>query len=245
MKFSFIIPSYNEEKYIKRCIKSIRKQTRKPEEIIVVDNTSTDNTPEIAEALGCRVVKEEKKGISNARNKGAKVAQGDFLCFIDADGVLTERWLEECEKTLLREKGVKAVVGLNIFSHKKLGRIALYNIYTLVAYSGLFIFKMLTNRLFLPGNNLAIRKDVFMDAGGFEEIIAEDYWLSKKFWKLADHKGVFNPKMTVYYSSRGFESAGFFKTISFWVLGGLMKIHQKDYTYKSKRIDFKKLRIRN
>src|SRR4030043_1595511 len=87
-KFSFIIPAFNEEKLIGECVESIKNQTEKADEIIVVDNNSLDLTSKIAKRLGCRVVKEEKQGISEARNRGAYLASGDVLCFVDADGVV-------------------------------------------------------------------------------------------------------------------------------------------------------------
>jgi len=236
MKFSFIIPAYNEEKIIGKCINSIKSQTRKPDEIIVVDNLCTDNTAKIARKLGCRVVKESKKGISNARNKGAKASCGDILCFVDADGIVVRNWLEECEKSFLKGSKINAVVGMNIFSHKNSEKHAIYNIYTALAYSGLFLYKILTDKLFLAGNNFAIKKEVFAKVGGFESVMGEDYWLSKKFWKLSNHKGVFNPKMKIHYSSRGFDSAGYLQTLTFWVLGSIMKTDQKSYTYKNKRL---------
>jgi len=98
MKYSFIIPAYNEEDYISNCIKSIKNQTPKDFEIIVVDNGCTDKTSDIAKKLGSRVVKETKRSLSLARNKGAQVSRGDFLCFVDADGILSKNWLLEAEK---------------------------------------------------------------------------------------------------------------------------------------------------
>ncbi len=90
LTFSFIIPALNEEDLIAECINSIKRQKKVVGEIIMVDNGSKDKTAEIAKKLGCKVVKEEKRGVSHARNKGAKLAKGDILCFIDADGVLSK-----------------------------------------------------------------------------------------------------------------------------------------------------------
>jgi len=119
LTFSFIIPALNEEDLIADCIKSIKRQKKVVDEIIVVDNGSKDKTAEIAGKLGCKVVKEEKRGISYARNKGAKLAKGDILCFIDADGVLSKDWLKEARKVLSNKK-VQAVDGLFIFSHQNI-----------------------------------------------------------------------------------------------------------------------------
>lgn len=235
MKFSFIIPALNEEDYIEDCISSIKRQTVKPYEIIVVDNDSTDKTAEIAKRLGCRVVKEKRKGISNARNKGAKVAKGDILCFIDADGVLTKDWVKEAKKVFL-DKEVQAADGLIIYTHKDWLKRILYNIHVVFAYTGIFLSELFLSRHWFIGNNTAIRNDVFWKLGGFEPLVVEQAWLSKKFWKLPNHKAKTSLKMIVYYSSRAFENTNHLILLYYWAKTGFIKkIHQKGYSYKSKK----------
>ena len=99
---SIIIPSYNGEKYIKECIKSIQKQDMKTE-IIVVDGISTDSTVKIAQEMGCRViVNSEHKGQVAAKNTGIREANGKYWMTIDQDDMLTEgalkRLMDEFEK---------------------------------------------------------------------------------------------------------------------------------------------------
>ena len=94
-RFSFIIPALNEEACIAACIQSIQALHETQLEIIVVDNGCTDRTVEIARQMGCMVISEKKSGLSLARNAGADAAQGDILCFIDADGVLANTWLRQ------------------------------------------------------------------------------------------------------------------------------------------------------
>src|SRR3972149_10557322 len=108
MKFSFIIPALNEEKYIGACIRSIKNQLEEGDEIIVVDNGSHDRTTQIAKSLGCRVLKEKNNGLSHARNRGAREARGNVLCFIDADSIVSDEWLRRA-KTALRKTKNKAV----------------------------------------------------------------------------------------------------------------------------------------
>jgi glycosyltransferase involved in cell wall biosynthesis len=83
MKISVIIPTYNEARYITGCIDSLKKQTLKPLEIIIVDDGSIDNTRELVS--GCVLFKQRHQGAGSARNLGASKAKGDILVFVDAD----------------------------------------------------------------------------------------------------------------------------------------------------------------
>src|SRR5213595_4054996 len=85
---SFIVPAYNEETELPSTLAAIRAATSRlsqPVEIIVVDDASTDATPEIAEQAGARVVPIHRRQIAAARNAGARAAQGEYLFFVDAD----------------------------------------------------------------------------------------------------------------------------------------------------------------
>ena len=232
MDYSFIIPALNEEGFIGKTIKSIKRQEGSFE-IIVVDNGSKDNTVKIAKDLGCRVIKEKEKGISPARNRGAKEARGEYLCFIDADGELTENWLKNADRILKRKK-IDAVAGLNIFEHENIIKRILYNVWNLFSFSCVWLSKIFYGGVGLPGNNFVIKKGVFEKTGGFESVVGEDVWLSKKFWALGG-KSIFRPKMTIYYSSRGFDESGFFKTVFFWITATITKKSSRNYNYKNKK----------
>src|SRR5213596_1597602 len=85
---SFIVPAYNEETELPCTLAAIRAAASgvaQPFEIIVVDDASTDATPEIAEQAGARVVSIHRRQIGAARNAGARAAQGEYLFFVDAD----------------------------------------------------------------------------------------------------------------------------------------------------------------
>lgn len=90
---SVIIPCYNVEKYLERCVESVVNQTYRKLEIILVDDGSTDTTGELCDRLSetdsrIKVVHKENGGLSDARNAGINVAQGDFYSFIDGDDYL-------------------------------------------------------------------------------------------------------------------------------------------------------------
>jgi glycosyltransferase involved in cell wall biosynthesis len=89
---SFIIPAYNEELELPATLNAIRaaaSESGQSYEIIVVDDASTDATPEIAARAGAKVIQIDRRQIAAARNAGARAAQGDPLFFIDADTRIT------------------------------------------------------------------------------------------------------------------------------------------------------------
>jgi glycosyltransferase involved in cell wall biosynthesis len=85
---SFIVPAYNEELELPDTLAAIRgaaSRLAQPYEIIVVDDASTDATPEIAALAGAKVVSIKQRQIAAARNAGARAGQGEYLFFVDAD----------------------------------------------------------------------------------------------------------------------------------------------------------------
>lgn len=106
---SVIIPAYNAEKYIERCIRSIQNQTYQNVEIIVVNDGSADGTEAAARRCGVqdariRVFSQENKGVSAARNRGMEEAKGEYLAFVDADDTLPAEAMEVLMKKLLEER---------------------------------------------------------------------------------------------------------------------------------------------
>jgi glycosyltransferase involved in cell wall biosynthesis len=96
MTLSVIIPCYNAEPFVAQTIRSVLEQTRPPDEIIVVDDGSTDGSVEVVRQFGDRVrlLTGRNGGASPTRNKGLDHATGDALMFLDADDVLGPTALE-------------------------------------------------------------------------------------------------------------------------------------------------------
>ena len=97
---SIIIPVYNAEKEIERCIKSILNQTYKNIEVIIINDGSTDSSLEIIkkcikEDSRVKLFDTENKGVSAARNLGIKEASGEYFCFVDADDYVDEALIEK------------------------------------------------------------------------------------------------------------------------------------------------------
>ena len=87
---SIIIPVYNVEKYLKECVDSVRKQTYKNLEIILIDDGSKDNSGKLCDELAkednrIKVIHKENGGLSDARNVGIENATGEYIQFIDSD----------------------------------------------------------------------------------------------------------------------------------------------------------------
>lgn len=96
LTLSIVIPAYNEERYIKRCLDAIAAQTVEPDEVIVVDNNSTDSTAEIAKHYAfVKLLHEPKQGIAYARNRGFNEVSKVIIGRIDADTVLPIDWVEQ------------------------------------------------------------------------------------------------------------------------------------------------------
>jgi len=99
-KFSIIVPVYNVEEYIDKCLKSIFNQTYKDFEVIVVDDGTEDNSMDIVNKYDVIVVKEKNSGLSTARNNGVKKAKGEYLLFVDSDDYLEKDLLKNINDNL-------------------------------------------------------------------------------------------------------------------------------------------------
>lgn len=97
-KFSIIVPVYNTEKYLRRCLDSIKNQTFKDFECIIVNDGSTDNSINVIKKYlddkRFILIDKENEGVSIARNFGVKIAKGDFLLFIDSDDYVSNNYLD-------------------------------------------------------------------------------------------------------------------------------------------------------
>src|SRR5581483_7315847 len=95
LTLTIVIPVFNEEDHIAACLSAIAAQTAAPDEVIVVDNNSSDKTPQIAASYPfVRLIKARKQGVLFARNKGFDAAKSDIIGRIDADSLLPSRWVE-------------------------------------------------------------------------------------------------------------------------------------------------------
>lgn len=125
MLVSIIVPVYNGEEYIKKCLDSLLKQTYTNIEIIVIDDGSKDQTPlllkEYEKEKRVQVLTKENKGVSSARNKGLAKAKGDFIVFCDSDDYVDENFIEVLVKEQA-EKDYDVVETPGLFELSKKGK---------------------------------------------------------------------------------------------------------------------------
>ena len=107
-KITVIIPIYNAEKYLERCVNSVLAQTQTDLEIILIDDGSSDNSPMICDSYASKndnvsVIHQKNAGVSAARNVGIETATGKYIGFVDSDDWIEpkmfERLLSEAERT--------------------------------------------------------------------------------------------------------------------------------------------------
>lgn len=99
-KVTIIIPVYNAEQYLHRCVDSLLKQTYTNIELILVDDGSSDNSSKICDEYCAKdkrinVIHKTNNGVSEARNSGLKVATGDYIGFVDSDDFVEESFVED------------------------------------------------------------------------------------------------------------------------------------------------------
>ena len=176
VKFSVVIPAYNEEKYIQRTLEALTKQTFSDFEVIVKDGKSLDQTVAIAKRFADKVVSTKDKSAADARNQGARHAQGEVLAFIDADTSLPCEAFERFSKVMSAE-GVIGVSCRKIPQNKSILDRFFYEFVNFSTYVSC-IFRQGGAH----GNCMLIRRSVFERVGGFNPkvIVAEEQELIRR-----------------------------------------------------------------
>jgi glycosyltransferase involved in cell wall biosynthesis len=188
IKYSFIIPTLNEENTLDICLTSLMQQTMDNFEAIVVDGGSKDRTVDIAEHYGFNVLEVEKKrphDVSSAKNEGVKYCNGDYVFFLDADMYVAPN----CIEVLNKEFNDDNVIGVALKVLPREGT----NLES-------FMYEV-NNRLALVGNFIKFYqlsyfschcydRDAFLKVGGFREdlLACEDLDLSLRISDLGEYR---------------------------------------------------------
>ena len=179
MHVSVIIPTYNRKHTLKRAIQSVYKQSLLPFEIIVVDDGSKDGTKEWVKQKcpGIKYIYQKNRGVSSARNKGIKIAQGDWIALLDSDDEWLPNKLSEQINKIKSNLDVKILHSNEIWirngvrvnqmkKHKKFGG---------------YIFEKCLDICRISPSSVLLKKEILNDIGTFDESlkVCEDYdlWL--------------------------------------------------------------------
>ena len=220
MRFSVVIPAYNEEKFLPRLLASIKVAASKYSggrdqiEVVVADNDSTDGTAEVASQHGARVVHVAKRRIAAARNGGARAASGEILCFIDADSASHPNTFNEIERVMGTRRYVWGVTGAVPERNSVGPLITHYMFMPMVWLTGLDI-----------GLSFCRRED-WQAVGGYDEtrLYAEDVlfpWALRRLGRTRGQRLVRVPKVKALHSSRKFDQFGDWHY--FWMLAHAFK----------------------
>ncbi len=174
MTISVIVCAYNEEHYLAPCLQSLQSQSRPPDEIIVIDNASSDRTGDIArQVTGVRVVDEPRKGLVIARERARQEARGDVLVYVDADCRAPRTWLERIERRFAGDPNLIALSGnYRFYDWDWWGRSLLraYD-FTLGPATHVLVKYVLRIGVVFYGGNFAVRREALERIGGFDTSI--------------------------------------------------------------------------
>ena len=207
-----IVCAYNEAELLPGCLYSLRAQTRPPDEILVINNASTDETGAVARAVpGVRVLDEPAKGLVVARETARRVAQADIVAYVDADCRAPIDWLERVEAQFARRPATVAVTGpYRFYDWDRSGRI-LIRIYDLLVAppTHALVHHVLGLGAILYGGNFAVRREALAAIGGFDKRIefhGEDTNLGRRLTPIG--RVAMCPDCWVWTSARRYRAMG-------------------------------------
>ena len=172
---SVVIPAFNEETLLPRCLTSIKNQTYTGSfEIVVSNNASTDATAQVATTLGARVVHCPLRGVAHARQVGAEAAEGDIIVQADADTVYPPYWLARIATYFENHPHSVAVSGGYYYEDPP--RWARFE-YITRYFVNMVSLLLLGRPVIISGANFAFRRNTFLRTDGYEpNTLYPDQW---------------------------------------------------------------------
>ncbi len=195
MQFSIIIPLYNKAPYVEKTIRSVFAQTYTDWELIIIDDGSTDNSVFVVEAMlhdgslkNVHVIKQSNAGVSTTRNRGVALAQGEYVCFLDADDWWDEHFLTEISKAL-EDYPEAGIIGTNYWYVKNnRSRVSVKDMQSgYNDYAKMYLHQMeVGGGMPLTSISVCLKKKVFEEMAGFDSQLrlGEDFDL----WIRIAHK---------------------------------------------------------
>lgn len=215
MKLSIIIPAYNEEAFIGKCLESIKAEQSRCNfdvEIIVVNNASSDLTGDIARSLPfVYVVDEPRKGLVRARQTGYEASTGELIANIDADTLLPKGWMERVFDEFTSHPKLVALSGPYIYYDLSSVTNGFISLWYRLGQGISFFTTLITGRSgsMLQGGNFILRRSALEKAGGFDlnfDFYGEDTAIAKQMNKQGEVKFTFH--LPMYTSGRRLRAEG-------------------------------------
>ncbi len=222
-KISLIIPAYNEEKCIGDCLShAIKNSNGRFFEIIVVDNVSNDKTAEIARSFpGVKVVREDNKGLTYARQRGFLEAKGDILSYVDADTQMPKDHYDNIIREFGKNPNLVCYSGPHeYYDIPKFQQFLTKVFWKIIAYPSYLIVGYMT-----IGVNFAIRRDILEKMNGFDTSITfygEDTNIARRAHKHGKVK--FSTKFGMPTSGRRLSHHGVPKATLIYVLNFISEV---------------------
>lgn len=167
MNISVIIPTYNRENLIEKCIKSVLEQTYQPTEIIVVDDGSTDKTIDVINKMSSPIIRViiggKNRGAQAARNIGIREAGGDWIAFLDSDDVWLPDKLEK-QKECVERSGRKLCAGGGLILKNGEKSASWLN-----GQSGMVFDSVILHKMCFLYQTILVKKDCLMQIGMLDE----------------------------------------------------------------------------
>jgi cellulose synthase/poly-beta-1,6-N-acetylglucosamine synthase-like glycosyltransferase len=225
MQLAFVIPAYNEEALIGKCVESvlaeIKRSGRTDCDVVVVNNNSTDNTAKVAGGYaGVRVVDEKQKGLVSARDGGFKATTAELVANIDADTIVPEGWLDVVFREFAKDPKLVCLSGPYFYYD-----LSAWNRLLVSFFYGLTWLIYVVNHYVLrvgsvvQGGNFVFRRDAWIRAGGFNREIkfyGEDTDVAVRLSKIGKVKWTFRLPMKT--SGRRLAEEGVFRTAATYTL---------------------------
>jgi len=225
MRLSFVIPAYNEEAYVGRCLEAVLNNLAEGNydaEIIVVNNASIDRTKEVALSYpNVQVVDEPKKGLVQARHSGYCVATGDLIANIDADTQMPSGWVKRVMETFDSNPDLVGLSGPATFPDMPIYfNLSSYPFYALGMVFNKVIKVFTKEGAIFQGGNFVVKKSALDQIGGFNvgkyDFYGEDTEIACRVSRVGPTK--FDFKLKNCASSRRFKGEGIFTLTSRYII---------------------------
>ena len=200
MKISVVIPAYNAASFLPRCLQSVFAQTLKPDEVIVVDDGSADNSAALAEELGATVIRRSNSGPAAARNAGIKSASNEWIALLDADDLWAPDKLER-QTRCIRPATVLVYTGIRMFDDNGVREVV-------PAVDASSARKMLRYANPITPSTVIVKRDAILQLGGFRDGISgcEDWEMWFRLQRLGQFEAVSDPLADYYVYPKSLSS---------------------------------------